>query len=187
MELHAPPGTLGSANPSGWSNEEQFLKYIDHFIKHTKPSKEEPVLLSKCLWTRADWLEAMKHCLVLLLIFNRRRSGECDSVTIKDFKNIKKPGELCNAGLEEVRRSLSAEDLKLLENYHLLETIGKSTKRVFTLIDKTTMEAMERIIKTRAVANIIPDNEFIFANNTMGHVRGHILMRELRLAPTFLI
>jgi hypothetical protein len=41
----APPATLGSANPSGWSNEQQFIKFMNHFIKHVKPSKEEPILL----------------------------------------------------------------------------------------------------------------------------------------------
>lgn len=41
----APPGTIGAANLSGWSNEEKFLEYMNHFIKHVKPSKENPVLV----------------------------------------------------------------------------------------------------------------------------------------------
>jgi len=41
----APPGTLGSANPSGWSTDTQFIKFMGHFIKHVKPSEDEPVLL----------------------------------------------------------------------------------------------------------------------------------------------
>lgn len=40
----APPGSMGAANPSGWSNEhiEQFL---DHVIKHVRPSREQRCLL----------------------------------------------------------------------------------------------------------------------------------------------
>lgn len=41
----APPGTVGAANPSGWSNEKIFLQYMRHFIIHVKPSKDNPVLL----------------------------------------------------------------------------------------------------------------------------------------------
>lgn len=41
----APPGTIGGANSSGWSNEEMYFIFMQHFIKHTKPSKDERVLL----------------------------------------------------------------------------------------------------------------------------------------------
>lgn len=41
----APPGTIGDANPSGWSNDELYFKFMQHFIKHTKPTKDERVLL----------------------------------------------------------------------------------------------------------------------------------------------
>ncbi|CAG9565017.1 unnamed protein product [Danaus chrysippus] len=41
----APPGTIGAANQSGWSTELIFRKYLDHFIKFAKPTKECPVLL----------------------------------------------------------------------------------------------------------------------------------------------
>ncbi|KAG8260722.1 hypothetical protein J6590_090472 [Homalodisca vitripennis] len=45
MLKETPPGTIGGANPSGWSSEELYLKLINHFIKHSKPSKDEPVIL----------------------------------------------------------------------------------------------------------------------------------------------
>lgn len=33
----APPGTIGGANPSGWSNDALYVTFLDHFIKHVKP------------------------------------------------------------------------------------------------------------------------------------------------------
>ncbi|XP_046393584.1 uncharacterized protein LOC124161317 [Ischnura elegans] len=45
MLTGAPVGSIGGANPSGWSNESLFLKFLDHFIQHAKPSKEEPILM----------------------------------------------------------------------------------------------------------------------------------------------
>lgn len=44
--LHgAPPGSLGTCHISGWSNSDVFLEFLNHFIKHVKPSKDDKVLL----------------------------------------------------------------------------------------------------------------------------------------------
>jgi len=40
-----PVGSEGDANPSGWMQKENFIKFAKHFVKHTKPSKERPILL----------------------------------------------------------------------------------------------------------------------------------------------
>ena len=40
-----PPGCIGQANKSGWINEELFLVYLGHLIRHTRCSKERKVLL----------------------------------------------------------------------------------------------------------------------------------------------
>ena len=42
----APPGSVGAANKSGWSNEVIFLQFLEHFISNVRPSVEKPVLLS---------------------------------------------------------------------------------------------------------------------------------------------
>ncbi|XP_054259709.1 uncharacterized protein LOC128984415 [Macrosteles quadrilineatus] len=41
----APVGSIGGANPSGWSNEELFVQFLLHFIKHSGASIENPVIL----------------------------------------------------------------------------------------------------------------------------------------------
>ena len=41
----APPGTKGTAHISGWSNAENFLEFLKHFIYHIKCSVDQPVLL----------------------------------------------------------------------------------------------------------------------------------------------
>ncbi|KAF5282314.1 hypothetical protein FQR65_LT14368 [Abscondita terminalis] len=40
-----PPYCIGAGNLSGWMTEKEFLIFMNHFIKHAKPTKEEPVLL----------------------------------------------------------------------------------------------------------------------------------------------
>ena len=40
-----PPGSIGSANPSGWMTEEDFYVFLNHFVKHTRSSQDNPVLM----------------------------------------------------------------------------------------------------------------------------------------------
>jgi hypothetical protein len=40
-----PSESIGAVNKSGWMTASEFLIYLDHFIKFTKPTPEEPVLL----------------------------------------------------------------------------------------------------------------------------------------------
>lgn len=41
----APPGTLGLASPTGWMVADLFPNVLEHFIKYSNPSEDNPVLL----------------------------------------------------------------------------------------------------------------------------------------------
>jgi len=45
FEEEAPPGSLVVCHPSGWMQSEIFVQWLHHFIKHTHPTKENPILL----------------------------------------------------------------------------------------------------------------------------------------------
>nr|XP_012554776.2 MFS-type transporter clz9-like [Hydra vulgaris] len=45
MLNNCPPGSLGAAIKSGWSNDVIFLQFLEHFINNVRPSIEKPVLL----------------------------------------------------------------------------------------------------------------------------------------------
>ena len=40
-----PNGCIGSANPSGWMTQDDFVIFLEHFMKHSRCSKEKPILL----------------------------------------------------------------------------------------------------------------------------------------------
>jgi len=40
-----PPGSIHACHPSGWTQSEIFIQRFLHFIKHTKPTKQSPVIL----------------------------------------------------------------------------------------------------------------------------------------------
>lgn len=42
---NGPSGCIGTANKSGWMVQEDFVIFLAHFIKHTRCTKERPVLL----------------------------------------------------------------------------------------------------------------------------------------------
>ncbi|KAJ0169944.1 hypothetical protein K1T71_014550 [Dendrolimus kikuchii] len=42
---NGPPESIGAGNSSGWMSEKEFLIFMNHFIKHTKPTPDELVLL----------------------------------------------------------------------------------------------------------------------------------------------
>lgn len=41
----SPAGTVGYTSENGWTNNELFVKWLEHFSKFVKPSKDEPVIL----------------------------------------------------------------------------------------------------------------------------------------------
>ncbi|XP_031328936.1 uncharacterized protein LOC116159965 [Photinus pyralis] len=41
----APPGTIAACHSSGWMQSEIFVQWLRHFINHTKPTENDPVLL----------------------------------------------------------------------------------------------------------------------------------------------
>ncbi|KAJ4429037.1 hypothetical protein ANN_26033 [Periplaneta americana] len=45
LEKDGPPGALYKCSNNGWSNEQLFMDWIQHFHGHVKSSPEEPALL----------------------------------------------------------------------------------------------------------------------------------------------
>ena len=46
-KLSAPPGSemVGHPKATGWMTNENFIQYLHHFVKHAKPSAQQPILL----------------------------------------------------------------------------------------------------------------------------------------------
>lgn len=58
----APPGSKGCATPSGWMNGDIFLETLKHFQKHSRSSKEHPVLIILDNHESHTALEAILYC-----------------------------------------------------------------------------------------------------------------------------
>lgn len=67
-----PPGCIGTANGTGWMQEDDFVVFLRHFVKHAKPSKEQPVLLlldNHDSYLSIDALNFCKESGIVLLSF----------------------------------------------------------------------------------------------------------------------
>jgi len=54
--------SLGLADKKGWMNQELFVQYLKHFVTHTRPTKDDPVLLVVDNHSSRMSLEAVEYC-----------------------------------------------------------------------------------------------------------------------------
>ena len=77
----APPESLGVAEKKGWMNQEVFVKYLNHFVKHTRPTREDPVLLIVDNHSSRMSIEAVEYCrenhIVMLSLPRVYRPSRC--------------------------------------------------------------------------------------------------------------
>lgn len=88
----APPGTAGAASKSGWVNSEIFLKILQHFAKHTKCSKEDPVILfmdSHEAHISLDAIEFSKENGITLITFPPHTSAKLQPLDRTVYKSLK--------------------------------------------------------------------------------------------------
>ncbi|XP_054285350.1 uncharacterized protein LOC129001936 [Macrosteles quadrilineatus] len=58
----APPGTLRLVTDTGYMNSDLFLDWLKHFVQHTKPSADDPVLLIADNHSTHCSLQAILYC-----------------------------------------------------------------------------------------------------------------------------
>lgn len=62
LQRNGPVGAVYTCSPNGWSNEEIFFKWLDHFKTHAHPTESEPVLLILDNHSSHVSLEIYKFC-----------------------------------------------------------------------------------------------------------------------------
>ncbi|XP_074035220.1 uncharacterized protein [Leptinotarsa decemlineata] len=149
----APPGTIGAANPSGWSNEEKFLSFMKHFIDHVKSSNNNPVLLvydnheSRISLPVIDLAKAHG---VVLLTFPPHTSHKLQPLDRTVFGPYK---TFYNQAVNEWMLQNPGKPISL---YQVAEIIGKAYPKAFT---------QQNITKGFAVTGICPLNSDIFGDD----------------------
>ncbi|KAF2891149.1 hypothetical protein ILUMI_15024 [Ignelater luminosus] len=118
-------GCIGAANGSGWMNEKTFVMFVHHFIKHSKPSPDNFVLLLLDNNSSHFSVEAINLCRdhgMVMLSFPPHCSHRLQPLDLPAFGPFKRQ---CSSGIDawlknNPGKSLTIYDLpKIINQAHL--------------------------------------------------------------------
>lgn len=108
-------------------------------------------------YTYKKWVALSQLTLASILVFNRRRAGEMQNITVTDFNNREIIAEQCDTLLntipEETKEEINSR----------LEMRGKLGRTVPALLKHNVEECIQLLIHHRKNAGIRDTNDFLFA------------------------
>ncbi|KAF5300726.1 hypothetical protein FQR65_LT19320 [Abscondita terminalis] len=121
--------------------------------------------------------ELASFTLVSLMVFNRRRPGELERITIQDFSVLK----FADSALSLSGHLKNSEELMLARKYKRFEIRGKLNRTVPVLVDFEIEACINLIIEKREEAGISSANPYVFAcistDNRHKYLRAYFLLR----------
>ncbi|XP_031344680.1 uncharacterized protein LOC116171817 [Photinus pyralis] len=100
------------------------------------------------------------YTLVSLMVFNRRRPGELERITLTDFANLKSAHTISALG---GHFQANPDDARLANRYKRFEIRGKLNRTVPVLVDFEIEACINLIIQNREKLGISSDNPYVFA------------------------
>ena len=91
--VNGPVGAIGFAQQSGWMDSQLFVKWLEHFIKFVKPSKDHPVMLlldGHCSHKTLDAIETARDHGVILLCFPPHCTHKMQPLDVSFFGPLKR-------------------------------------------------------------------------------------------------
>lgn len=149
----APPGSIGFAHISGWSNTEIFARYLQHFIKHSKPTIDNKILLildNHKSHVSVECLNLAKDSGIVLLTFPPHTSHKLQPLDRGVFGPLKK---YYNTSCGEWLLSNCGRPMTI---YEVSECVGRAYPLAFS---------PQNIISGFRVAGVFPFNENIFTDD----------------------
>ncbi|XP_072394997.1 uncharacterized protein [Diabrotica undecimpunctata] len=125
----SPIGSVGSENPSGWSNSTIFVEYLNHYIKHTNSSTYNKSLLivdNHESHISAEALNLAKSSGVVMLTFPPHTSHKLQPLDRSVFGHLNKYyNKACSDWL-------IANPAKTMTIYDIAECVGNASPKAFT-------------------------------------------------------
>jgi hypothetical protein len=162
MIIGAPAGSIGGANPSGWSNEVLFVKYLNHFIACEKPSTEDPVLLILDDHESHISIEAItlaKSNGIVMLILPPHTSHKLQPLDRTVFGPYKTDNN------NYLNNSMLENPGKPVDIYRIAEIIGKAYGKAFT---HDNIQNGFRVTGIHPYDSVFADDEFLSSFVTDG-------------------
>lgn len=117
-----------------------------------------------------------KATLALLILFNRKRSGEASRITLHDYQKKMNGGD----AVESDVIGLSKTEAVLASKLWRMEITGKKSRIVPLLLTETMTSAVDILLHHRGAVGVPSQNIYIFASlSTLQHIRGCDVLREV--------
>jgi len=150
---HSPPGSIAIPNESGWMQTEVFVQWFKHFLTHTNPTQERPVLLI---------MDGHKTHTLNLQLINLARENHVTLLCLPPHSSHRlQPLDVCfmkpvmTFYAQEVQNWLRSHPGRVVTMYQIAELFGAAYMRAATL-----HTAVSGFLKT----GIFPVNRNIFTD-----------------------
>lgn len=125
-----------------------------------------------------EWFRLAKACLVRILLFNRKRTGEMGKMKISDFSRIQNSRTI-NA---ELLNTFSTTEKALASKMKLIAIDGKR-RTVPVLLTEEMVDAMRLLLTSRNANQLNAENCYFFPSSSDSSkcMRGYATLREMTL------
>lgn len=156
-----PQGCIGKANPSGWSNAEIFVEYLDHFKEHSQCSKENMALLILDNHESHISLSAIDKCRdlgIVLLTIPPRTSHHLQPLDKSVFYPFK---TACNTAMDSWNRSHPGKRVTI---YDIPQLVNQA--QLSALVPCNILSGFEHTGNWPFNPNVFTDEDFTPSNVT---------------------
>ena len=150
------------------------LKALKNHLSSVR--KESVNILAK----HADMQSYRNLCsstLALLILLNRRRTGEASKLQLKHLDTLDRGNEMN----DQIKSSLSKFELELCKTYKRVEVRGKRGRKVPMLLSRDIEASIQLLVNVRDSIGVNSSNKYVFAvptANSLNFLRGSDALRK---------
>jgi len=153
---------------------------IQMLYNYTKNICEEAMKILRKEFDFSAWKKLTEGSLILVQMFNRRRAGEIERLSIENYKNQETIDKIFNL---DVFDNISEESQKQAKQFVRLTIRGKLGRTVPVLLHTFLISYIDVLLKYRSEAGVSSKNKYIFAvpranSPKKGYMRACSVMRK---------
>lgn len=156
-------------------NRPKLLPLVEDVAKLNNYIKEKCEHVSSESQSSDVYREFCQLCLAQIIVFNRKRSGEAERMTVSQFKKAKVGGIIDPV----IMSTLTEFEQTLCKSYLRVEIVGKKGRKVPVLLTNAMQKNLNMLVTLRSQLNIRDDFMFARPGNTRFPFRGVDCLRNI--------
>lgn len=133
------------------------IKRLNSFLNK---NRDESYIRVKNECSKLNWVALAEFTLISVQVFNRRRAGEIERLTVEDFNTYQTIDQNTDS---DIFNSLTEESKKTAQQYYRCEIRGKLARNVPVLFHLNHLRAIKLLTQHRVDIGISPNNPYVFA------------------------